>query len=112
MLPIEPRMAAKTHPASPLDRSTPRLHHRCPQPTKLPGRFDLGHQIGVFEILTRTKDEIVFGGLDRHFSVRISMWVRPPDRLTITTVAHHHDRMGHAYLNVVRLPYRSRDAAR
>lgn len=74
---------------------------------QLPSRFDVGHKIGMFEVLTRSDDEVVLGGVDTHFSVHISLWVpAAAGVLHVTTIAHHHDLAGRIYLAVIRGPHR------
>lgn len=74
----------------------------------IPEVIEVGQAFSVFGVLDRTDDEILLGGDDDHFSMRISMHL--VDHLGVplvrlATIAHHHDVMGQVYLSFVKYPH-------
>lgn len=78
----------------------------------LPDVIEAGQQFSVFGVLDRSEHEILLGGDDTHFSMRISIALvgggreDPNDTdptVHLATVAHHHDALGRAYLTLVKL---------
>lgn len=78
------------------------------EPPVVPERFSVGDELSVFTVVERTEDEIIFGADDQHFSLRLSIEVigMPAQRVAVTTNATAHDRLGRAYLTVVKFPHR------
>lgn len=72
----------------------------------VPETIEVGQQFSVFNVIERSEDEIVMGGDDAHFSMRISVQVPRNERvIKMTTVAHAHDAIGRLYLAIVKIPH-------
>jgi len=61
-----------------------------------------GDTVGIFTVIARSDTEIVMGGADKRFSMRVSIAVNPEATvLTLATVAYPKDRLGTIYLTLV-----------
>ena len=75
----------------------------------VPEVIEAGQSFSAFKVLDRTETEIMLGGDDDRFSMRISMEYLEPAgagaRVRLATVAHHNDIFGRAYLALVKYPH-------
>lgn len=64
-----------------------------------------GARIGIFRVLDRRPDELLFGEDDRHLDFRVSLLLRDDGKAqwaTVSTVVSFHNPLGRAYFTVVR----------
>lgn len=63
-------------------------------------------RIGIFPVLSRTPERVVLGLDDRHLDFRLAIDVVPLDdrrrEVTTTTLVQTHNRLGRAYLALIR----------
>jgi len=68
---------------------------------KLPAAFDVGDQIGIFGILSKTEDELLLGIDDRHLDLRVSIrkgTSSDPNSYVVATAVKVHNWLGRAYM--------------
>jgi hypothetical protein len=62
--------------------------------------------VGFFPVLSRSENELVLGVDDRHLNFKVSvMLLEAADsnfEVVVTTVVHCHNRLGRAYLTLIR----------
>ncbi len=66
--------------------------------------ISVGDVLSVFTVIDRTEREILLGGDDDRFSMRLSLEL-DEGVLSMTTAALAHDRLGAAYLRLVKFPH-------
>jgi hypothetical protein len=69
------------------------------------GAGDGRDRVGFFPVLRRSEDEIILGEDDRHLDFRASILVQShagARRLVVTTAVRCHNRLGRAYIGVIR----------
>lgn len=75
------------------------------EPAKEASAYRVGDRIGIFSVLSISDDELVLGDSDRHLDVKVSFCKRTGDNretIVATTVVHIHNRLGRAYLLLVK----------
>lgn len=67
--------------------------------------YRVGDRIGIFSLLSISDDEVVLGDSDRHLDVKVSFCKLAADNresIVATTVVHIHNRLGRAYMVLVK----------
>jgi hypothetical protein len=67
--------------------------------------YRVGDRIGIFSLLSISDDEVVLGDSDHHLDVKVSFCklVRESrESIVVTTVVHIHNRLGRAYMLLVK----------
>lgn len=65
-----------------------------------PERAVVGQDMGVFSVIDRSASEILLGGNDKHFDMRVSLVVED-DSMKLATFAFPKTRIGTVYLTIV-----------
>lgn len=66
--------------------------------------YEIGDRVGIFSLLHSEHDEVVMQDNDRHLRVLVSVCKHNVDEqpmISVSTVVHIHNRLGHAYMAVV-----------
>ncbi len=71
--------------------------------TKRSADYRLGDRVGIFTLQARTEQEVWLGDCDKHLNVVVSVHKGAPDQhrrvlVTVTTVVHVHNWLGHLYM--------------
>lgn len=69
-------------------------------PAEVPERAVVGQDMGVFSVIDRSETEILLGGNDKHFDMRVSLAVEDGS-MTLATFAFPKTRVGTLYLSIV-----------
>lgn len=68
---------------------------------KAPHDYQVGDQIGIFSIFSKTENELLLGIDDRHLDVRVSVMKSYRNGLPyciVSTAVHVHNLLGHLYM--------------
>jgi len=68
-----------------------------------PGSFEIGSRLGIFTLIRLSDDEVIAGDADKHLRVVLSVQRLPatehhPAAVSLTTVVHIHNWLGHLYM--------------
>lgn len=68
-----------------------------------PGVPQIGSRLGIFELIRLSDDEVIAGDADKHLRVVLSVQRLPatahqPAAVSLTTVVHIHNWLGHPYM--------------
>ena len=67
-------------------------------------RFEVGQRFGVFTIRSISAQEVIAGDDDRHLDFRVSVYkaTQQPPTVTVSTVVQINNRLGRAYLALIK----------
>lgn len=66
---------------------------------------EVGERMGVFEVFTKTDNEVVLGENDKHLDFRVSLFLQPNGQsknIFIATVVTYNNRFGRLYFAIVK----------
>lgn len=68
-----------------------------------PGPLEIGSRLGIFALIHQSDDEVIAGDADKHLRVVLSLQRQPatdhhPAAVSLTTVVHIHNWLGHLYM--------------
>ena len=60
--------------------------------------YRVGDRVGIFSLLYLSPHEVLLGDSDKHLDVVLSVCRAPQDAVSVTTVVHVHNWLGHLYM--------------
>ncbi|MFV0678882.1 DUF2867 domain-containing protein [Ottowia sp.] len=77
------------------------------EPLKADHDYRVGDRVGIFTVRHIAVDEVILGDSDKHLDVALSL-LKMDDgaRVVVSTVVHVHNRLGHAYMALVKPMHR------
>ncbi|MET3105206.1 hypothetical protein AAKU67_000954 [Oxalobacteraceae bacterium GrIS 2.11] len=79
--------------------------------TKKPDEYRVGDRVGIFTIHSMTDNEVILTDSDQHLDAKVSVCKMPASQtenvVTVSTVVHVHNLLGHVYMFFV-VPFHKR----
>ena len=66
-------------------------------------KCEIGESVGLFNVLAKTENEVIFGEDDKHLNFRVSLFLdRQNNQITVSTLVKIHNNLGQCYMFAIK----------